>query len=193
MNPADPDRKYLAESDHEQEPAPVAAAPPPPRIVTFLFTFLLMFLLWVLLSGRFDAFHLSLGVISCLLVAFISGDLLETVVPRGRASLGLWWRFTLYVPWLLWQIFLANLHVLKLTFEPRLLDKIDPYILRFHSKLKSDLALTTFANSITLTPGTITVRVSPDGDFVVHAIDLASGEPLPGEMEQRVAETFGET
>lgn len=101
-------------------------------------------------------------------------------------------RFARYIPWILYQIFLANLHLLYLTFHPRMMDLIDPKIIKFRSKLKSDLALVTFANSITLTPGTITVSVSINGDFSVHAIDKASGEPLPGEMEARIAKTFGE-
>jgi multicomponent Na+:H+ antiporter subunit E len=50
----------------------------------------------------------------------------------------------------------------------------------------------TFANSITLTPGTITIDVSIDGDFKVHAIDKASADPLPGEMEANIAKAFGE-
>jgi multicomponent Na+:H+ antiporter subunit E len=90
------------------------------------------------------------------------------------------------------EITKANLHVMKLTLHPRMMDLIDPRIVKFRSKLKSDLALVTFANSITLTPGTITVSVSVDGGFKVHAIDKASGDPLPGEMEQRVAKAFGE-
>ena len=60
---------------------------------------------------------------------------------------------------------------------------IDPEIIEFKSGLKSELALLTFANSITLTPGTITVFVSIYGDFKVHAIDRPSGAALPGEME----------
>jgi len=73
-----------------------------------------------------------------------------------------------------------------------MMELIDPRIIKFRSRLKSDLALVTFANSITLTPGTITVYISLDGDFKVHAIDKASGEPLPGEMEARIARAFGE-
>jgi len=54
------------------------------------------------------------------------------------------------------------------------------------------MSLVTFANSITLTPGTITVYVSIDGDFKVHAIDKASGDPLPGDMEEQIGKAFGE-
>jgi multicomponent Na+:H+ antiporter subunit E len=73
-----------------------------------------------------------------------------------------------------------------------MMDLIDPQIIRFQSKLKKDLSLVAFANSITLTPGTITVSVAVDGDFKVHAIDTVSAEALPGEMEERVAKAFGE-
>ena len=103
-----------------------------------------------------------------------------------------WIRFIRYIPWLLYQIFLANLHVMVLTFHPKMMDLIDPKIIKFRSKLRSDLSLVTFANSITLTPGTITVYVSIDGGFSVHAIDKKSSEGLPGEMEARIAKAFGE-
>jgi len=49
-----------------------------------------------------------------------------------------------------------------------------------------------FANSITLTPGTVTIDVSVHGDYMVHAIDKPSGESLPGEMEERVGRMMGE-
>lgn len=92
----------------------------------------------------------------------------------------------------MYQIFLANLHVLYLTFHPKMMDLIDPRIIKFRSKLQGDLSRVTFANSITLTPGTITVYVTLDGNFSVHAIDKKSREGLPGEMEKRIARAFGE-
>ncbi len=155
----------------------------------YVVTFFIMFGVWVVLSGKFDPFHLSLGVISCAIVAYLSADLLR---PSMRGLLILLIRWVPYLLWLMKEIFKANLHVTYLVFHPRMMDLIDPEIIKFRSKLEGDLALVTFANSITLTPGTITVNVSPDGDFKVHAIDKASGEPLPGEMEARIAKVFGE-
>jgi multicomponent Na+:H+ antiporter subunit E len=152
-------------------------------------TFFIMFGVWVVLSGKLDPFHLSLGVISCAIVAYLSADLLR---PSVRGLLIMLVRWVPYLPWLIKEIIKANLHVTYLVFHPRMMDLIDPRIVKFRSKLESELALVTFANSITLTPGTITVNVSPDGDFKVHAIDKASGEPLPGEMEARIAKAFGE-
>jgi multicomponent Na+:H+ antiporter subunit E len=146
-----------------------------------------MFVIWVLLSGKFDAFHLALGIISSAIVAYFSADLLfESPNIELKGLPGSWIRFVRYIPWLLYQIFLANLHVLYLTFHPRMTDLIDPRIIKFKSKLQSDLSRVTFANSITLTPGTITVYVTMDGDFSVHAIDVcrvrwSGGSPGPSE------------
>ena len=187
QQPQTPEDRYQAESE-----VVAGQVRPVKRIYSFLFVFPTMLALWVVLSGRFDAFHLTLGVISCALVAFFSGDLFFPHPPQPRQTFILWLRFPLYVPWLMYQIFLANLHVLYLTFHPRMHQLIDPHIIPFRSSLKSEMALVAFANSITLTPGTITVRCSPDGDFAVHAIDRPSGDALPGEMERRLAHTFGE-
>lgn len=158
---------------------------------TRLATFLILFSLWLILSGKFDLFHLSLGLISCGLVTYISADLL---FPEGLPKRGfrIWMGFLAYLPWLIYQITLANLYVLYLTFHPKMLDILDPRIFKFKSCLKGNLALVTFANSITLTPGTITVTVSKDGDFRVHAIDRKSMEGVPGEMETRIARAFDE-
>jgi multicomponent Na+:H+ antiporter subunit E len=157
----------------------------------FLVTFIIMFGVWVLLSGKFDAFHLSLGLISCAIVSYLSSDLLFPS-PRIKGLLAQWARFARYIPWLMKEIIKANLHLTYLVFHPRMMELIDPKIIKFRSKLESDLALVTFANSITLTPGTITVDVSIEGDFKVHAIDKASGDPLPGAMEANIAKAFGE-
>lgn len=187
------DPSFASRTELDDLPGPPAGAPAASRRASFLFCFPLFLAVWVLLSGRFDAFHLGLGVISCAGVAWFSGNLLfPSQIPAARlAALAV--RFPLYTVWLLYQIVMANLWVLYLVFHPRMMEKIDPHLMRFKSRLKSDLSLVTFANSITLTPGTITVRVSRDGDFIVHAIDRFSAQPLPGEMEKRIAAVFDET
>ena len=150
-----------------------------------------MLAFWFVFSGRFDIFHIILGVVSCTIVALISSDLIfSSPVPRGLILL--WMRFVGYIPWLFYQILQANLHVLYLVFHPRMMELIDPKIIEFDSRLKSDISRTTFANSITLTPGTVTVNVSVLGRFRVHCIDEKSGRSLPGEMEKRIAKVFNE-
>ncbi|MDQ7782525.1 MAG: Na+/H+ antiporter subunit E [Desulfomonilaceae bacterium] len=157
----------------------------------YIATFIIMMGVWCVLSGQFDLFHLGLGVLASALVSYYSADLLFDGPMTGktfRTTFG----FLAYVPWLLYQILLSALHVLYLCFHPRMPELIDPQIYRFRTRLKSDLAQVTFANSITLTPGTITIYVNFHRDFNVHAIDPFSGEDLPGEMERRIARAFGE-
>ncbi len=160
-------------------------------LIFFGVTFLLTFCFWVLFSGRFDVFHLSLGVISCLMVSTLTARLIFSG-SSSRGLLSTTVRFLRYLPWLLYQILLANLHLLYLTFHPKMMDKINPKIIRFDTRLKSDLSRTTFANSITLTPGTITVYAGIMGGFAVHCIDDHSGRELPGTMEKKISEVFHE-
>ena len=175
--------------DSEENPAKTSR---PKRLrITFILSFLILFILWIVFSGKFDGFHITLGLISSAIVAAISGDLMFTSSqPRGLFSL--WFRMFAYVPWLMYQIFLANVHVMYLVFHPKMMELINPKIIEFESRLKSDYARTSFANSITLTPGTITVNVTVLGRFSVHCIDDQSGLSLPGDMEERIVKVFRE-
>jgi multicomponent Na+:H+ antiporter subunit E len=158
-------------------------------IRNFTITFLILIGFWILLSGRFDYFHLTLGIICSLLVAYLSYDLLFFNVRLGdfriRAR-----RFLQSAPWFLGQIFSANLHVAYLALSPKM--PIDPQIIRFKTKLESDISWVAMANSITLTPGTITVDIR-EGEFFVHAIDKKVAYDLnTGEMEDKIAHVLME-
>lgn len=160
--------------------------------MAFLSTFIILFGFWIFLSGHFDPFHLILGAVSCALVSSISGDLLFSRRRAGRKHLFEVFRFIGYLPWLLYQVFIANLHIAFLVLHPRMTSLIDPHIIRFRVGLKSDMAVTTFANSITLTPGTITLLIH-EGRFYVHAVDRkVADDLLTGEMEDRVARIYQE-
>jgi len=161
------------------------------RFVSSALTFLICFATWIILSGRFDLFHIGLGVLASGIVALFSDTIL--ISRRGLEQLPhQWLGFILYIPWLLYQVLLANLHVMYLVLHPRMIDLIDPKIIHFKSSLRKPMSLFIFANSITLTPGTITVYVSITGRYTVHVIDKQSGTALPGEMEERVARLMGE-
>jgi multicomponent Na+:H+ antiporter subunit E len=139
--------------------------------------------LWLVLSGHPTPLHLAQGVLSAALVAYLNRDL-EAVSGSVRCCP----RFLAYLPWLLKEIVVANVQVVRIVLDPRL--PADPVLLRVPTRLSGDLAVTTFANSITLTPGTITVDV--DGsELVVHALVAQTPESFAG-MEQRVAEVFGD-
>lgn len=158
--------------------------------VSFLITFILMFMTWVVLSGNFSPLLISLGLISSLLVAWFFHDLLFPSITVGHIRIFI--KFSLYLPWLVLEIIKANFHLLYLVFHPRMNQMIDPHIVTFKTDLESDLAITTLANSITLTPGTITVTTGSDGVFRVHSIDKPSADALPGTMLDKVADIFGE-
>jgi len=156
-----------------------------------LISFTLLMIAWIIFSGVLDAYHIGLGVISCALVAWLSTDLVfrqKELRLKDRLAEG--GRFLVYSLWLFWEIVLANWHVLKLALF-RDESEIAPKIIRFKTSLKTEFARYVFANSITLTPGTVTVDIDGD-EFVVHAIDETLAQSLPGEMEQRVAAVFRE-
>lgn len=159
----------------------------------YLYTALLMFAFWIILSGKFDPFHLSLGVISSCLVAWLSADIFmpeqrEVETNCFKAS----WRFICYIPWLFKEIVTSTRHVVYLAIHPRMKELIDPSLVTFRTELTRDVSQVALANSITLTPGTITIRIQ-EGVFLVHAISRKAAAGLPGEMEQRLKWVFEES
>ncbi len=150
-----------------------------------IYTFIIMLFFWVMLSGMFDPFHLSLGVVCCLLIAQFSSHLLfhdRKVGLNIKQIVGI----ILYQPWLFWEITLSSIQVAALVLDPRMREKMDPQLIRFKTILKSQFARVTFAQSITLTPGTITVSINDD-EMTIYALTTSAAESLPGEMERRVA------
>ena len=153
----------------------------------FLLAFLLLFLFWLLLSGHYDLFHITIGLFCCLLVSYTSGDFLFVHVGAEDTHLIIP-RLLTYIPWHLYQIILSNVYLAKLVFSP--LSRLNPRIIPYQTKLTNGLALVTLANSITLTPGTITIDLD-DRTFYVHAIDdKVADDLLTGEMEDRVERVF---
>jgi multicomponent Na+:H+ antiporter subunit E len=155
-----------------------------------LATFLIMAIVWVILSGMLDPFHLTLGVICCGLVAHFSHGLLfwggdATSWLRGLV------RWILYIPSLFWEIVLANIHVIRVVVHPRMLEIIDPQVIHFRTILTRPISKVTLAQSITLTPGTITIDIRDD-EFLVHALDRTVAEGCPGAMEERIRKALEE-
>ncbi|MGI9243301.1 MAG: Na+/H+ antiporter subunit E [Verrucomicrobiales bacterium] len=145
---------------------------------------------WLIFSGFFDAFHVGLGIISSLFITAISGDLFFSErQTTSRDRLREITRIPGYLAWLLWQIILANLHVLKLALAPDGPEEIEPSIVRLKTQLTSPFARFVYAQGITLTPGTVTIRLDGD-ELLVHAISKESALGLDGEMERRIAYVF---
>lgn len=149
----------------------------------FVVTWLVLAAFWIALSGYFDPIHLTFGFVSVTLVSAVSSRYFAEGASLRRESLGLL-RIVGYAPWLLWQILIANVDVLLRVVGLR---PLAPRMVRFKPHLESDFGRVTLANSITLTPGTVTVEVEEDGTFIVHAISHEAAEGvLDGRMAERV-------
>jgi multicomponent Na+:H+ antiporter subunit E len=155
--------------------------------------FLLLMAIWMIFSGLFDAFHLTLGVISAGLVTWMSGDMLFVDREAGvGARLRQGFRLGGYVVWMLWQILLANFHLLWLSLSPRGLEHVQPSIVHFKTGLRSDFEKFMLANSITLTPGTVSIDIEGD-EITVHALTESAQAGVENEeMNRRVVRVEGQ-
>jgi multicomponent Na+:H+ antiporter subunit E len=147
--------------------------------------FVVCVLFWLVLSGHYTPLYIGLGLLSAAVVTWLNrrDEIVSDVV---RALPGL----LRYSAWLLWQIVQSNLQVARLVLDPRL--PIDPQVVRVRTGMRQDLAVATLANSITLTPGTVTVEIEGD-ELVVHALTPATAAAVAaGEMARRVARVYGE-
>lgn len=159
----------------------------------FFSAFITLFLPWLVLSGKYDASYIGMGVLCSAMVAWWCKDLLfpgENISIGTCVRLGI--RFIPYACWLFWQIVLSNIHVLKVALSPRMHDLISPKMVRFNTDVTEEISKFVLANSITLTPGTVTVRVE-GRRFLVHALTEKAASGLPGEsdeMERRIMNVF---
>lgn len=142
----------------------------------------LLFAFWLLLSASFEVVHVVVGAVFAGVVMWLNP-------PHAASDRKLSWLAALgYLPWLIGKILKSGLHVSRLILSPAM--PISPKFIRHQTKLKSDGELVILGNSITLTPGTITVEVAP-GELVVHAIDEASSADLrDGMLDDRVGRIF---
>src|SRR3972149_2090801 len=140
-----------------------------------------MFLFWILLSGEFNFVLILSAVVSSLLVAYLSHDLLIGDIDIRLAAIKII-RFIKYLPWLLWQIALSNVDLVYRTLHPKM--PIEPVVIEFDTPLRTDMGITILANSITLTPGTVTLEANNKGGFIVHAIARGHADSLlAGDMQ----------
>ncbi len=147
-----------------------------------------LFVVWLLLSGHYEPLVISFGVVSCALVVVISTRM--DVADREGQPIHLTWNALVYWPWLMWQIVLANIDVARRVLSPAL--PVSPTLIRVKASQKSDLGKVIYANSITLTPGTISMDVTGD-EILVHALTREAAQSLEeGEMDRRVTIMAGE-
>jgi len=128
----------------------------------------ILFIFWLLLSGHYtDTLLIGLGLGSCGLVVGLAMRM--DLVDHEGVPLQLGGRFWVYFPWLMKEIFIANVNVARVILNPKL--PISPVVTHFRASQESDLGKTIYANSITLTPGTITTSIQGQ-DLEIHALTL---------------------
>lgn len=146
-----------------------------------------LFTFWVLLAGGLDPVDLALGALLSVLTASWAARMLwQGELPRIGPREAL--RFIAYVPWLLLEVVKAAMQVAEIVLDPRL--PVDPEIVTTHTSLRRDVSRVTLANSITLTPGTLTVDIDEE-ILLVHC--LAPGFRRGIEeclLERRIARVF---
>jgi multicomponent Na+:H+ antiporter subunit E len=168
------------------------------RLSSAILEFVILFVFWLLLSGHYQAKYIIFGVISAALVTFLTNDLFHAVLRHGegtepdvRAIFKQLGRFIAYIPWLLGQIVLANVQVAYLVLHPRM--PIEPGFLLFSTRMHKGMSQVTLANSITLTPGTITVSLE-GGNYIIHNLKPPLAQSLvDGQMQSKVAHVYLET
>ena len=148
---------------------------------------IILFAFWLLLSGYFVPFLLTMGVLSAIAVALLSERM--NLVDHEGHPIQLSWRLIFYWPWLFKEILISAWSVSRVILNPRL--PVSPTLVRAKTSQKTTVGLVTYANSITLTPGTISVDVKP-GEILVHALTREAAEGLlEGEMDRRVTRFEG--
>lgn len=143
---------------------------------------LILFVLWVFLSGYFEPLFMSLGVASCVLCVLIARRM--NLIDREGHPIQLLLRGLAYWPWLFWEILKANVDVARAILRPKM--AVRPQVLHFKGSQKSDLGRVIYGNSITLTPGTVTIALEKEL-FEVHALtDGAAKDLKSGNMDRRI-------
>ena len=142
----------------------------------------ILYAFWLALSGHYTPLLLTLGVASCALVVFLARRM--RIVDEEGVPFHIVGRLLVYLVWLGKEIVVANLHVAAIILKPGL--PISPVMVTFRASQRTDLGRVLYANSITLTPGTITTRVR-GRDLDIHSltwVDVDAGEE--DEMDRRV-------
>lgn len=146
-----------------------------------------LMIFWLALSGHYTGLLISLGVISVLGVMYVCHRM--AVIDEEGHPIHLALRAFVYWPWLLLEILKSAVGVSRLIVDPKL--PISPTLKKVKPSQRSQLGVNIYANSITLTPGTITVEAKSD-ELLVHAITRDGAEELEdGDMDRRVTRLEG--
>jgi|TARA_Y100000814_G_scaffold287145_1_gene256946 multicomponent Na+:H+ antiporter subunit E len=150
-------------------------------IIKALLLFVFYFVIWLLLSGHYDPLLLTLGVLSCITCLYVTWK--AKFIDEEGLPLHLLIRLPIYTLWLFKEIIKANIDTAKII----IFNNPDPQNFRVKSSQKTEAGKVTYANSITLTPGTVTTVL--DGDILeVHALSSDMADDVKsGAMDKKVS------
>jgi multicomponent Na+:H+ antiporter subunit E len=180
----------VSRSRSDSRSGPATSSIANPKVPVALFVSLVAF--WFILSDQTGLLFVVLGVASAALVTWLTAPLVDDVVgtvphPVRMLPLQLW-RFVVYLGWVLWRIVVSGLQVAWVVVNPKVPPQ--PRMLRFRTGMESGLARVMLANTISLVPGTLTVRLEGD-TYLVHAlVPEAAEDLLDGRMQTKIARIF---
>lgn len=149
-----------------------------------------LFGLWILFNGRWTGEIAIVGVVLSAALYLLMWKFMDYSPRREWQVVKRLPQFALYCVYLLGEIFKSAWATMRLIWSPKM--ETEPRLVTFRSRLKSGWGKVTLANSITLTPGTITVCVRGQ-EFLVHCLDKEFGEGIDdSEMEKRILEVEGD-
>ena len=147
-----------------------------------------LFLFWLLLSGFLTPGLMTFGIVSAIAAVVIAARMSAT--DEEGHPIHLIFSAITYFPWLIWEIVKSAWNVTKIIVDPSL--PISPTVVTVTAGQKTSSGITTYANSITLTPGTITMDVE-GSELTVHALTKEGADDLKaGDMDKRVTRFEGE-
>ena len=146
-------------------------------------TFLLWMAIWLLWSGLYKPLLITLGIISCLLTLYLAYRM--DFFHRSVYSLHFVLRLVPFWGWLCVELVKSNIAVARIVLHPKL--PIQPSLVRLRASTENPVLQAILGNSISLTPGTVTVD-DHEGNLWVHCLTQRSADDvLSGEMDRRVA------
>lgn len=153
----------------------------------------MLYILWIVLSGHFEAKFLILGLLGSALTGFFCLPSLTVTSSIGQRDFNLLdirlGAFFAYWLWLLVEIIKSSFSISVAILSPKM--KINPTVIEIDYIFNNPAAVTVFVNSIILTPGTVTIDVKDERYFYVHALtDTAALSLMDGEMQRRISRVF---
>jgi len=144
------------------------------RLIYFVLAFIVwMMLTWPFADGEIDFQVTVAGLIASVIVALLFHEILPKEHLVFISPVRIFW-FLVYLPVFFYYMMKANLDVVYRALHPKM--PIKPGIVKIKTNLKTESGITALANSITLTPGTLTVDLTDDGFLYIHWINVKSDD-----------------